>query len=38
MMRLHCLPEKFYDTGYGDFLEARRHLTAKLVRGTFEAL
>jgi hypothetical protein len=37
-MREHCLPERFYDMGYDDFLVARRHLMAKLVRETFETL
>ena len=38
MMREHCLPEKFYEMKYEDFLQARRGLMAKVVRETFESL
>jgi hypothetical protein len=38
MMRDHCLPEKFYEMKYDDFLQSRRVLMAKIVRETFESL
>jgi hypothetical protein len=38
MMRDHCLPEKFHEMDYAEFLRARRHLIAKAVRETFESL
>jgi hypothetical protein len=38
MMRDHCLPDKFYEMKYDDFLQSRRHLMAKVVRETFENL
>jgi len=38
MMRAHCLPEKFYEMAYDDFLQARRRLMALAVRETFESL
>jgi hypothetical protein len=38
MMREHCLPEKFHEMKYEDFLQARRGLMAKVVRETFESL
>lgn len=34
----HCLPEKFYDMKYNEFLIERRKLMAKTVRSVFESL
>lgn len=34
----HCLPEKFYEMTYEDFLRERRKLMAKTVRSVFESL
>jgi uncharacterized protein with ParB-like and HNH nuclease domain len=34
----HCLPEKFYDMNYNDFLKERRKLMAKMVRAVFESI
>lgn len=34
----HCIPEKFYDMNYQDFLSERRILIAKMVRSVFESL
>ena len=38
MMQDHCLPEKFYEKKYVDFLVDRRKLMAKMIRSTFEEL
>jgi len=38
MMRAHCLPEKFYEMAFEDFLQARRGLMARAVREIFESL
>lgn len=34
----HCLPEKFYEMNYDEFLKERRKLMAKTVRKVFESL
>ena len=34
----HCLPEKFYDMTFDDFLKERRKLMAKTVKSVFESL
>jgi len=34
----HCLPEKFYEMTYDDFLRERRKLMAKTVKTVFESL
>ncbi|MBU1104129.1 MAG: hypothetical protein KJ600_06265 [Nanoarchaeota archaeon] len=34
----HCLPEKFYEMEYSEFLKERRKLMAKMIRTTYHSL